>query len=236
MNPTDSIKKTARRAGLLWLLTAIAGGFGFAYIRSSVIVTGDAAATAGNLLASETMFRAAVTGCVIAEVFLFFFALQLFRLFKEFDKRLATILLLSVLMTVGIGVVNQVNNFGALYVLTQPDFLKAFSAGQIDTIAAFLLRQANNTGQGLLEIFWVPYYFSFGLLVIRSGYLPKILGILLMIMSFGFAVNLLDKFLIPTFYPEAFTRLAMTLGALGGIPTMLWLLIKGANPKETACE
>jgi hypothetical protein len=236
MNSAASIKKTARRAGVLWLLTAITGGFGLAYIRSYVIVPGDAAATSGNLLASETLFRAAVTGCLIAEVFLFFFGLALFRLFREVDKRLATVLLMSVLMTVGISVVNQVYNFGAILVLSQPEFLKALNTGQLNTIAAFLLRLANNTGQGLLEIFWVPYYFSFGLLVIRSGYLPKILGILLMIMSAGFAINLLDKFLVPQFYPAAFTQLAMTLGAIGGIPTMFWLLIKGARGPQPVSE
>jgi hypothetical protein len=75
----------------------------------------------------------------------------------------------------------------------------------------------------------VPYFFSFGLLIIKSRYLPKILGILLMIMSVGYAINILNKFLIPQFYPATFTRLAMTLGALGGIPTILWLLIKGAK-------
>ena len=91
------------------------------------------------------------------------------------------------------------------------------------------LRLANSFGQGLLEIFWTPYYLSFGLLIIKSRFLPKIFGILLMIMSVGFAINIFTKFLIPHFYPAIFTQLAMSLGALGGIPTMLWLLIKGAK-------
>lgn len=91
------------------------------------------------------------------------------------------------------------------------------------------LRLSNSFGQGLLEIFWVPYYFSFGLLIIRSRFLPKIFGIMLIVASLGFAVNILDKFLIPQFYPAAFTQLAMTLSALSVLPTMFWLLIKGAR-------
>jgi hypothetical protein len=236
VSSTTSVKNTAKRAGILWLLMAITGGFGLFFIRSYVIVPGDAAATAGNFLAAGSLFRLAITGTLLAQLFLFFFGLTLYRLFKETDKWLATVLLASIMMAVGIGVVNQINNFGALMVLTQGDFLKAFNTEQLNAIALFLLRQANSTGQALLEIFWVPYYFSFGLLVIRSGYLPKVLGILLMIMSAGFAVNLLDKFLVPQFYPAVFTQLAMTLGGIGAIPTMLWLLIQGAREPQPASE
>ncbi len=104
-----------------------------------------------------------------------------------------------------------------------------FSAEQLNAIALTLIRLANSAGQGLLEVFWAPYYFSFGLLVIRSKFLPKIFGILLMFMGIGFALNVFEKFLFPQFYPALFSQLAMLGGALGGIPTMLWLLIKGVN-------
>lgn len=225
----DSSKKRARLAGLLWLLAAVTGGFGLFYVRSNVIVSGDAAATAGNIVASEFLFRAAIVSTLFSQVFLFFFGLTLYNLFKEVDKALATVFLTSVMMTVGIAVVNVLNNFGALLVLSQADYLKAFTPEQLNAMAMIFLRLNNSFGQGLLEIFWAPYFFSFGLLVIRSRFLPKILGMLLMIMSIGYAINILNKFLIPQFYPVAFTRLAMTLGALGGIPTILWLLIKGAR-------
>lgn len=224
-----SSKKTARLAGLLWFLATVTGAFALLYVRSNVIVSADAAATAANIVASEFLFRAAIVSNLFSQLFLFFLGLTLYRLFKEVNKALATVLLTSVMMTVAIAVVNAFNNFGALLVLSQADYLKAFTPEQLNSMAMILLRLSNSIGQGLLEIFWVPYYFSFGLLIIKSGYLPKILGILLMAMSVGFAINLLDKFLIPQFYPAAFTQLAMTLGALGGIPTILWLLIKGAK-------
>lgn len=236
MNSPYSLKKTSRLAGLLWFLSTVTGGFGLFYIRSYVIVPGDAAATAGNIMSSEFLFRAAVVSTLFSQIFLFFFGISLFHLFKEVNKRLATVLLASVMMTVGISVVNQLNNFGALLVLNQADFLKVFSPEQLNAMALFLLRQANSSGQGLLEIFWTPYYFSFGLLVIRSGFLPKIFGILLMAMGAGFAINILDKFLVPQFYPAAFTQLAMTLGGLGGLPTMLWLMIKGVKEQQQISE
>jgi hypothetical protein len=224
----NSTKNTARLAGLLWFVSAVTGGLGLSYLRSSVIVVGDAAATAANIVASESLFRAAIVSTLFSQIFLFFLGLTLFHLFKEVNKALATVCLTSVMMTVAIAVVNALNLFGALLVLSQADYLKVFNPEQLNAMAMIFLRLANS-GQGLLEIFWTPYYFSFGLLIIRSRFLPKILGILLMIMSVGFAINILTKFLIPQFYPAIFTQLAMGLGALGGIPTILWLLIKGAK-------
>jgi hypothetical protein len=225
----NSIKKQGRLAGLLWFLCALTGAFGLIYIRSNVLVPGDAAATAAHIVASEFLFRAAIVGNLLSQVFLFFFGLTLFHLFKEVDRKLAMVFLGSVMLTVGIAVVNNLNSFGALVVLSQTDYLKVFSPEQLHAVAMFFLRMGNSFGQGLLEIFWTPYFFAFGLLVIKSRFLPKILGILLLIMSIGYAANILTKFLVPQFYPAFFTELAMSLGALGGIPTMLWLLIMGAK-------
>ena len=227
--PMNSTKNTARLAGLLWFLSAVTGGLGLSYLRSSVIVVGDAGATAANIVASESLFRAAIVSTLFSQIFLFFLGLTLFHLFKEVNKVLATVCLTSVMMTVAIAVVNVLNLFGALLVLGQADYLKVFNPEQLNAMTMIFLRLANSFGQGLLEIFWTPYFFSFGLLIISSRFLPKIFGILLMIMSVGFAINVFTKFLIPQFYPAIFTQLAMALGALGGIPTMLWLLIKGAK-------
>src|SRR6185437_9908029 len=115
-----------------------------------------------------------------------------------------------------------------LLVLSGADYLKSFTPEQLNSMAFLFFRLAG-TGQGLLEIFWTPYFFAFGLLAIRSKYLPKVIGILLIMMSVAYALNIYQKFLIPQFHPLMFTRLAMGLGALGGLPMMLWLLIKGAR-------
>jgi hypothetical protein len=229
----NSTKKTARLAGVLFLLAAVTGGFYISYLRSSVIVPGDAAATVANITASELMFRAAIVSNLFSQVFTFFFGLTMFRLFRESHKTLAVVFLASVMLTVGVAVVNMLNHFAALLVLSQADFLKAFNPEQINALALIFLRLANSSGQGLLEIFWTPYYFSLGLLAFKSKYLPKILGVLLMVMGVGYSVNILEKFLFPQFYPAAFTRLAMTWGALGGIPTILWLLIKGVREQPS---
>jgi len=120
----DSNKNTARLAGLLWFLSAATGGFGLIYVRSNVIVSGDAAATAGNIVASEFLFRAAIVSNLFSQVFLFFFGLTMYHLFKKVNKALATVFLTSIMMTVAIAVVNTFNSFGALVVLSQADYLK----------------------------------------------------------------------------------------------------------------
>jgi hypothetical protein len=231
----NSSESTSRLPGLLWFLSAVAGGFGLFYIRSKVIVPGDAAATVANIAASEFLFRAAMVSNLLSQVFLFFFGLTMYQLFKVAHKALATVFLTSIMMTVAIAVVNAFNSFGALLVLSQAEYLKAFNSEQLNAMAMIFLRQSNS-GQGLLEIFWTPYFFSFGLLVTRYRFIPKILGIMLMIMSVGYAINILQKFLIPQFYPVMFTRLAMSLGALGGIPTILWLLIKGTRVQPLSAQ
>jgi hypothetical protein len=225
-------KKMGRLAGLLWFLSTVTGAFGLIYIRSNVIVPGDATATAGNLMASEALYRTAIVSGLFSHIFLFFLALTLFDLFREVHKWLATVLLTSMMVSVAVAVVNTLNHFGALLVLSQADFLNVFDTEQRSALAFILIRLANSAGQGLLELFWAPYYLAFGLLVIRSRFLPQVFGILLMIMGLGFAINVMEKFLFPQFYPALFTQLAMLGGALGGIPTILWLLIKGANATQ----
>jgi hypothetical protein len=232
----NSTKKQGHLAGFLWLLSAITGGWGMSYIRSNILVPGDAAATAAHIVASESWFRAAIVGGLLSQLCLFFFGLVLFQLFRETGRQLATVLLTAIVITVAVAVVNVLNLWGALLILTPTDYLKAFSQDQLNAMAMTLLRLNNSLGQALVELFWIPYFFAFGLLVLKSRLLPKILGLLLLIMSAGFAANDLTKFLSPHFYPGFFTQLAMFLGALGGIPTMLWLLIRGARKPLTKVQ
>ncbi|HSP64188.1 MAG TPA: DUF4386 domain-containing protein [Pyrinomonadaceae bacterium] len=231
----NSTKKTARLAGLLWLLTAATAGFSLVYVRPKLIVFGDAATTANNILAFESLFRAAIASYILSQIFSLFFGLTIFRLFKGVNKTLATMFLTSLLVSAGVGVVNSLNNIGALVVLTNPDYLKAFQPAQLNALAMIFLR-VNNFGIGLVEIFSALYMFSFGLLIMRSRYLPRVLGILIIIGACAFPINTFTKILIPQFYPALMTRLTMLLNAFGPPATMLWLLIKGVNALHPISE
>jgi len=227
----NSLKRTARLAGLLWLLSVVPTGFSLMYVRPKLIVFGDAAATANNILANESLFRMAIASNLFSAIILLFFGLTVFRLFKGVNKTLATVLLTSILVTVAVGVVNSLNNFGALVVLSNADYLKAFQPEQLNALMMIFLR-LNNFGIGIIELFSALYLFTFGLLIIKSRYIPRILGVLLIIGSYAFPINTFTKILIPQFYPAIITQLTMLFNSLGAPLTILWLLIKGVKEQQ----
>jgi hypothetical protein len=224
---TPALALRTRRAGVLWLLATVTGGWALSYVRGHLYVPGDAVATANAILANTMTFRWAITAALVSQVLLLFLALELYRVFAPVERGLSRVLLVSAVLTVGLACANQLPNLVALLLLGSDAYLQTFTDAQRQTLALVLLRVQNGLGQGLLEIFWTPYYVAFGLLALRTRALPRVLGVLLVVMGVGFAINILDKLLAPTFHPVLFTRSAMVLGALGGIPTMLWLLVRG---------
>jgi len=232
---TNSLNQTARLAGLFYLLQVLTIGFNLGYVRSTLIVAGDAAATAANITANESLFRMAMASNILSQLFLFFFGLTVFKLFKGFNKTLATVFLISLLLSVGIAVVNSINNFAALLVLSNADYLKAFQPEQLKALMMIFLRMSNS-GVGLFEVFSGLFLISLGLLIIKSRYIPRILGFLLIIGGCWFQINTFTKILIPQFYPAIITQMTMFFNALGGIPLIFWLLIKGVNEQQQIDE
>ena len=137
---TYSLNRTARLAGLFWLLNVLTTAFSLGYVRSNLIALGDAVATANNIMVNESLFRAGIASYLFSQVFLFFFGLTLFRLFKEVNKTWAIVVLSSVLITVAVAVVNQLNNIAALVILSKADFLNAFGQEQLNAITMIFLR------------------------------------------------------------------------------------------------
>jgi hypothetical protein len=231
---SSSVSIRTRRAGLLWLVAMFTGGAALMYVRRHVYFPGDAAATAGAILSDVLRFRFAIVGALVSQLAMLFLALELYRVFAPVERVLARVLLVSMAISVALACANQLPNLVALLLLGPEPYLQVYPQDQRETLVLLLLRVQNGVGQGLLEIFWTPFYVALGLLVLRTRALPRVLGMLLVLMGAGFAVNILDKFLVPQFRPELFTQVAMGLGALGGIPTMLWLLVRGlALPTES---
>lgn len=235
MREEMNFKKTARLAGLFWLLVAITAGFSLGYVRPRMIVTGDAAATANNIMANESLFRVAIASYIFSQIFSLFFGLTVFRLFRGVNKTWTNVALSSMLVSVAVAVINTVNNIAALLVLSKADYLNAFGQEQLNAMTMVFLR-LNNAGLGFSELFFGLYLVSFALLIIRSEFIPKIFGILLIIGGLAFAVNTFTKLLLPQFYPATFTQLTMFANAIGGIPIIFWLLIKGVKEEQQISE
>jgi Domain of unknown function (DUF4386) len=218
---------TSRVAGLFWLLTAVTGGFSLVYARPRLIVFSDATTTVANLIAHDGLFRAAITSSIFSAIFSFFFGLAIFRVFADVRRTLSTVFLSAILVAVALGLANAVVQLGAAVTLSDAAYLKALRQEELTALAMIFLRM-NNYGLGLVEVFTGIYLFTLGLLILKTGSVPRVFGILLMIGACAFPVNTFMKILAPHTFPEM-TQVTMALNALGSPLTMLWLLIKGVK-------
>lgn len=222
----NSTKKAARFAGLLYLLMSIPAPLTLIYIPSTLIVSGDAAATAGNIRASESLFRLGIAGNLLGQTIFIFVGLALYELFKGVNRRLALVMLILVLVSVPIGFVNELNQIAALILLSGANFLSAFDPGQLNALLMLFLKLHGN-GFLVVEVFWGLWLFPFGVLVYRSGFLPRILGVLLIPAGFAYLAVTTSHLLFPH-YGDLVSRVATVL-QLGELPIIFWLLIMGAR-------
>jgi hypothetical protein len=223
MHPTD---KAARVAGAVYLSLVITAPFSLLYVPGKLIVRGNATATANNILAHETLFRLAIIGELFGSVIFILLGVALYRLLSGVNKTWARLMIALVLVSAAIGFLNVLNNVAALTVLRGADFLASFEKPQRDALAYLFIR-LHNQGEFMNEIFWGLWLLPFGLLVYRSGFLPRFLGVWLMLACFGWLVLSLIALLFPPYYEAAF-RIAQPV-MFAELAIMLWLLIKGAK-------
>jgi len=222
----NSTKKQARVAGLLYLLASIIGFFCLAYVPGKLIVSGDATATANRIRASETLLRLGIASELIAFTIFIFVVLALYRLFKAVSEKHAVAMATLLLISIPISLLNLLNEIAALVLVSGASFLSAFEKGQLDALAYMFLRLH---GQGFIiaQIFWGLWLFPFGILVIRSGFIPRFLGYLLFIAASGYLASSFTSLLLPS-YRHLVDQFAMLLEA-GELPIIFWLLIWGAK-------
>src|SRR5947199_4959629 len=224
------LKKAARIAGAIYLSMIVTGPFALIYVPTKLIVRGNAAATAANILAHETMFRLAILADLIGAVIFICLAIALYKLLSGVSKTWAGLMVAFVLVSAAVGFLNTLNNIAALTLFRGADFLAVFDKPQRDALAYLFVRLHS---QGILinEIFWGLWLFPFGLLVFRSGFLPRLIGVWLMINCFGYVGLSVTALFFPAYTDKAFLYLQPVL--FGELAIMLWLLIRGAKVPET---
>jgi len=216
-------------AGLLYLIYIIITIPADALARSPLIVFGDAATTAQNIMASEWQFRIGIIGDLVSAVFFLLAAWALYVLLKPVNKDMALLFLLLNLGGVAVYSINLLNQFAAVLLLSGADYLKVFQADQLQSLAMLFLDLHHN-GYWIAQIFFGAWLFPLGYLVYKSGFLPKILGIVMMIHFVGWTMTSLLFFLFP-----GFTTIIFVTGPLGFISEFgitLWLLIKGVKEQK----
>ena len=221
-------RNPGRYAGLLYVLMSIIGFFAMGYVPGKLIVRGNAAATANNIAASETLFRAGIAAELISQILFMWVALALYDLLKGVNQRRAVLMLTLIVVSIPIALLNELNAIAALILVRGADFLSIFEKTQRDALAKLFLN-LHSRGFGIAAIFWGLWLLPLGLLVYRSGFLPRILGVLLMANCFSYVVTSFTSLLLPQ-YGKIVDRW-MTPLQFGELLFMFWLLIKGANPK-----
>jgi hypothetical protein len=228
----DPTVKAARVAGATYLLLVFTAPLRLMYIPRTLFVRGNATATASNIAAHEWLFRFGIVGDLLTGVIAIFLTLALYRLFKGVDQDLARLMvILGGLMVTPIYFVNTVNDAAALLLVRGADFLAVFDKPQRDALAMLFLR-LHHGGVVANELFWGLWLFPFGLLVYRSRFLPRILGVWLIINGFAYLAVSFTGLLFPQYEEMVFNSAFPAL--LGELAIMLWLLIKGARVQPLA--
>ena len=225
----NSTKKAARVAGLLYFAVSIPGVFSLLYIPSHFIVYGDAAATANKIAASEFVFRFGIVSELIGFIGFIFVVRALYRLLVVVNKSQASLMLTLMLVSIPISLLNVLNETAALTLIRGANFLSVFDKPQRDALALLFLH-LHFDGFMVAQVFWGLWLIPFGLLVYKSGFLPRILGVLLIIACFGYLAN---SVVALGLLPDVVSRFVGQL-TICELPIILWLLIMGAKDQPLA--
>ncbi len=223
----SSTTNPGRFAGLMYVLASIFGFFAMMYVPSKLIVHGNAAATASNIAASETLFRLGIAAELIGYAGFIFVAMALYDLLKGVNQRQALLMVILILVSVPIAFLNELNSIAALLLVRGADFLSVLEKPQRDVLAMLFLN-LHFHGFVVVGIFSGLWLFPLGLLVYRSRFLPRFLGVWLILGGVGWVLLSLTDILLPQYYDKVFTYLQIPF--FGEVALMLWLLIKGTRP------
>jgi hypothetical protein len=224
----NAANKTARAAACVFLLIFFLGMFTELFIRPGIIVPGDAAATVKNIAASEALFRLSLLSDLIRQALLVLLPLILYKLLKPVNKTIAALMVILALICVPISLLNELNHVAVLLLSSGAGDWSALKADQLQALATFFLElRRYGTFIPQLFSFWIALL---GYLVFRSGFLPRVLGVLLIAAGSCYSILAVLFFLFPTLETTPVGLGAFIAEAL----FYLWLLIKGVRDQKPA--
>lgn len=222
-----STKQQARVAGFLYLVLALIAPVGLLVVPGQLIVHGDAAATAERIRSSAWLLRLGIGSELAHQVLAIFLVLALYRLFRSVDEDYSRqLVILGALVSVPIMFVNVLNDVAALILLGGADFLSAFTQPQLEALAYFFLR-LHGRGIDIASVFWGLWLFPFGILVVRSRFIPRFFGYLLWLAGAAYLVTAFATLVAPQLSP-LMSPIALPLET-AEVPIILWLAIWGAR-------
>jgi Domain of unknown function (DUF4386) len=226
------IHNPGRQTGFLYLVLILAGPLRLIYIPKTLFVHGDAMATANNIAAHEWLFRFGIIADLIAAVVLVLLTLSFYRLFRGVDANLAVqVVIFGGVMPAVIYFIAVVTDAAVLTLVKGGDFLSVFDKPQRDAVAMFFLKLRDHQNTAA-ELLWGVWLFPLAVLTYRSRFLPRFLGVWLVINGLAYVALSVTGELLPQYQPTVY---ALSQPAfVGEIAIMLWLLIKGAQPHPEA--
>jgi hypothetical protein len=225
MDDMNSLKKQSRIATALYFLNALPAPFALLYVPGVLIVRGDAITTANNVRDSETLLRLGMAAELFSSTVVIFAVLAFYTLFKAVSGKQARAMLVLLLLSTPISYLNVLNDLAALTFARGPAFLAVFSSPQRDALTFFFLRW-HNQGIILAQIFWGLWLFPFGILIMRSGFIPRFVGVSVIVAGCGYVIASCGILFLPTYGPFI-SQYAMILGI--GELSLIWMLIWGAK-------
>ena len=227
----SSTRQRARYAGFLYLLLALSAPIGLVYVPGKLMVPGNATATADAVRASASLLRVGIASELFHQVVCIFLVLALYRLFVDVSESLARqVVILGALVSVPIVFLDVLNEVAALIVVSGADFLSAFSRPQLDALA-YLFLELHGQGIAVVSVFWGLWLFPFGMLVIRSGFIPRVLGVLLILAGAAYLASSFATLVVPRIAAQV-AKVTLPL-QMGELPIVVWLLVWGARPRVT---
>ena len=217
----------ARIGGIAYLIIIVAGLLGEMFVRNAMIVSGDPAATAGNIIASPLLWRLGIAGDLIMHVCDAIVMLVLYVLLRTVNRNLALLALIFNLIQTAVLVANKMNLLMPLFLLGDANYLKAFDPKQLQALA-YLSVKAHGYGFGIGLIFFGFVCLVNGYLIFKSGFFPKVIGVLMQIAGLSYLINSFALILAPSFENAIFPAILIP-PFIGELSLCLWLIIKGVN-------
>jgi hypothetical protein len=222
------MKTDARAAGLLYLVTVVTGTFYLGYVPSHFASHGDAAATVARILQSEALFRLGIVAELACNAAFLLLPLALYRLLGATDRKAAVLMVAFATASVPVACANLAHRFEVLSLLGDAGYLQALTADQRHA-QVMLQLDAYRHGLLVLEVFWGAWLLPFGYLVFRCGFLPRLLGVLLVIGGLGYLADVLGTLLLRSYPASSVADYVLLPASFGEIGTCLWLLLVGVR-------
>ncbi len=220
----DRLRENARVAGLLYLVVVLLGPFVLLYVPGKILVPGDAPATVANLLAQESLFRIGIAAGIVSQVFFILSVLALYRLFQHVDRQLAVVMAVLILAQIPLGILGTAVQVSTLNLARGGEILAGFEGAQRDDLV-LLLMHADGKGVLVSQVYWGLWLIPLALLAIRSGFIPRILGVWLFANGIAY-VAMSGASLFLAEHANTVRTVAMPL-LFGEMALMVWLLILG---------